>query len=98
MNADLTASTAQAALARRVSWRCRRGLLELDIVLQRFVTRNYRALDVEQVAVFDRLLDRTDNDLWDLLCGRGRPACPQEAAILDKMRHDSGDTALGEAA
>ena len=93
MSANLNTHIGEEAVARRVLWRCRRGLLELDIVLQRFVNQGYAALDAGQIAAFDRLLDRTDNALWDMLCGRQPCDCPQETAILDRMRHQEREAA-----
>jgi succinate dehydrogenase flavin-adding protein (antitoxin of CptAB toxin-antitoxin module) len=45
----------------RVRWRCRRGLLELDIVLGRFVEQHYAGLNELQQVAFDVLLDMPDN-------------------------------------
>lgn len=53
----------------RVRWRCRRGLLELDIVLARFVEQRYAGLDEAQRRAFDELLDLPDTELWDQVCG-----------------------------
>jgi antitoxin CptB len=61
---------------RRLRWRCRRGLLELDIVLGRFVGR-YAELDEQQKMVFDELLDLPDTVLWDMISGR-----------TDALKHD----------
>ena len=54
----------------RLRWRCRRGLLENDIILTRWLERVGRAIPDEDVAALDRLLDLGDNELWDLLSGR----------------------------
>jgi antitoxin CptB len=48
----------------RLRWRCRRGMLENDLILTRFL---------DEVAALDRLLDLADNELWDLLSGRAEP-------------------------
>jgi len=48
----------------RIVWRCRRGMLENDIVLTRFLEAKGRAMTEEEVTMLDRLLDLTDNDLW----------------------------------
>lgn len=48
----------------RIHWRCRRGLLELDVILQRFVDQHYLRLDEAGRREFDALLDLADNDLW----------------------------------
>ena len=57
------------ASMQRVRWRCRRGLLELDIVLGRFI-EHYAGLDEKQRVVFDYLLDLPDTELWDLIGGK----------------------------
>ena len=51
----------------RVRWRCRRGLLELDIILKRFVDIYYAKLDETEIQQFETLLDLSDNDLWDMI-------------------------------
>jgi len=54
----------------RLRWRCRRGLLENDLILARFLDRRGDALNEQEAAALDRLLDLSDNDLWDVLSGR----------------------------
>lgn len=54
----------------RARWRCRRGLLELDIVLQRFMDERYSQLDAAGLRQFDTLLDLPDNDLWEMIALR----------------------------
>ena len=50
----------------RLYWKCRRGLLELDIVLQRFIP----TLKDEDVQPLHTLLELPDNELWDIISGR----------------------------
>ena len=76
---------------RRMRWRCRRGLLELDIVLGRFVERHYAGLDEAGRQAFDVLLDMPDNPLWDMIAGRVErgvhEAMPgDQQALLEKIR------------
>lgn len=52
---------------RRLAWRCRRGLLELDIVLQRFVNGQFGTLSLREQQAFDALLELPDNDFWALI-------------------------------
>ena len=52
---------------RRLAWRCRRGLLELDIVLQRFVAQQFTDLSDTELIALDVILELPDNDFWDLL-------------------------------
>ncbi|MDP1559488.1 MAG: succinate dehydrogenase assembly factor 2 [Nitrosomonas sp.] len=51
----------------RARWRCRRGLLELDIVLQRFMDKYYTQLDTVELQQFETLLSLADSDLWDII-------------------------------
>jgi antitoxin CptB len=59
---------------RRLRWRARRGLLENDLLLGRFLERQGEALEAADVEALSRLLDLPDNELLDLLLGRGQPA------------------------
>jgi antitoxin CptB len=54
----------------RLRWQCRRALLELDIVLQRFWDRNGGSLDDATLNGMERLLVLEDHDLWELVSGR----------------------------
>lgn len=55
---------------RRLSWRCRRGLLELDIVLQRFSENHLATLSAQELLAFDCLLDLPDNEFLDVVTSR----------------------------
>ncbi len=57
----------------RARWRCRRGLLELDIVLQRFMDKHYPQLSETELQQLATLLDLSDNDLWDMITTRKEP-------------------------
>lgn len=70
----------------RLRWRCRRGLLELDIVLQRFIG-HYPALDDVQRQVFDELLELPDNQLWDLICGRVNAERDEHGQLLELINN-----------
>ena len=70
----------------RVRWRCRRGLLELDIVLLRFIEQHYTGLDAAQQAVFDALLDMPDAELWDMITGKMAPQQSEHCAVLELVR------------
>ena len=75
---------------RRMLWRCRRGLLELDLVLERFVSNDYAHLDAVQRQAFDGLLDLPDNDLWELVCARAEAGEPQQRHILAMINESRG--------
>ncbi len=57
----------------KLKWRCRRGLLENDLFIERFFTRHESSLTVNQAAGLTALMDLGDNDLLDLLLRRREP-------------------------
>jgi antitoxin CptB len=61
----------------RLRWRCRRGLLENDIVLERFLATYGPRLEGEQLNAFRALLECGDDELWSLVSGRSE--CPDPA-------------------
>ena len=54
----------------RIRWRCRRGMLELDIVLQGFVDKHYVQLNKAELKHFNTLLSLPDHDLWDMITSK----------------------------
>jgi len=70
----------------RLRWRCRRGLLELDLVLGRFVEQDYVELDEMQKGTFNVLLDMPDTVLWDMIAGRQQAMEGEQQALLEKIR------------
>ena len=70
----------------RLRWRCRRGLLELDIVLGRYLERHAVDLDGEELAALGRLLDMPDNDLWDVVSGRSEQFDPGLKGTVARLR------------
>jgi len=66
----------------RLTWQCRRGLLELDLVLQRFIP----TLKDEDVQSLVALLDLPDNDLWDIIAGRSDRYDPRLKQIVARLR------------
>ncbi|MFY9317502.1 MAG: succinate dehydrogenase assembly factor 2 [Burkholderiales bacterium] len=72
------------ALARnRLQWKCRRGLLELDLVLQGFFERPFSDQEGEAL---DALLDLPDNDLWDIVSGRRDDYDARFGGIVARLR------------
>ena len=53
----------------RARWHCRRGMLELDLVLNRFMDRHYGSLDAAQRRAFEELLELQDHELWEVIAG-----------------------------
>lgn len=57
----------------RIAWACRRGMLELDIVLGRFFEQRYPELESEERALFAEALTLSDQDLWQLISTSASP-------------------------
>jgi antitoxin CptB len=57
----------------KLRWRCRRGLLENDLFIERFFKRCEASLTVRQAGGLEALMDLADNDLLDLLLARKDP-------------------------
>ncbi len=70
----------------RIRWNCRRGMLELDLILGRFLDQHLTALTPDELERFKELLDYPDNDLLDLLMCRAELADRRCVALLDLMR------------
>ncbi|MBL1376896.1 succinate dehydrogenase assembly factor 2 [Zobellella iuensis] len=66
----------------RLIWACRRGMLELDVILAPFVEHEYDALDEARKAVFRRLLECDDPDLFAWFMGHDRS---QDAELQDMV-------------
>jgi antitoxin CptB len=71
---------------RRLRWRCRRGLLENDLVLARFLDRHGAGLDGARLAALNELLELPDPELWDLVSGRRECDDQRLAAVLALIR------------
>jgi antitoxin CptB len=76
----------------KLRWRCRRGLLENDLFIDRFFSRYESCITVGQANAMDALMDLPDNDLLDLLLRRKEPegelATAPVADLLTMMRVD----------
>jgi antitoxin CptB len=57
----------------KLKWRCRRGLLENDLFIERFFARHEASLTARHAAGLNELMDLADNDLLDLLLRRKEP-------------------------
>ncbi len=82
------------AAMRRLRWRARRGLLENDLLIGRFLDGQGDALGPTQADALARLLELSDPELLGLLLGCGRPPRELDTApvrdLLDRLRGDPG--------
>ena len=70
----------------RLRWNCRRGMLELDLVLTGFLDKHYTKLTKSQAKVFKDLLDYPDTELWDMIIARTEPADNTMKTVLQLIR------------
>ncbi|WP_128597988.1 succinate dehydrogenase assembly factor 2 [Paraburkholderia kirstenboschensis] len=74
----------------RLRWRARRGLLENDLIFERFSRYEHDLSDAD-VGALTRLLELSDNDLMDLLLARKEPegelADPDVIRVLELLRN-----------
>ena len=70
----------------RLRWHCRRALLELDLVFQRFWSRYGNTLDEQTETDLRKLLALEDHDLWDLVSGREETQDPQMKRMVTLLR------------
>jgi antitoxin CptB len=83
----------------KLRWRCRRGLLENDLLIERFFDRYASSLTVRQAQALGELMDLADNDLLDLLLRRREPQGeldrPDVREVLEMLRPPAASTAPG---
>lgn len=82
-NMDVTNSEKQ-----RLHWRCRRGMLELDILLNAFVENGYTRLSPEQATLFENILEYPDQVLYDLVLQKTRSADKKISELITLIRKE----------
>jgi antitoxin CptB len=70
----------------RLRWHCRRGLLELDILLNRFLDKELLGLSKQELVELDQLLQLQDNDLLDVVLDKAPLQLANLLPILEKIR------------
>jgi antitoxin CptB len=75
--------------ADRLRWRARRGLLENDLLLTRFLDAELARMPVEEMRLLDELLTLDDTDLLDLLMGRTECKDAAPAQLVARIRSTS---------
>ena len=70
----------------RLRWKCRRGMLELDLVLNQFLARDFTTLDADSKRAFETLLESGDEALWADITDEGTSANPVLQGVIDRLR------------
>ena len=74
------------ALDKRIRWRCRRGMRETDLMLERFLRTAGEALDDDARTSLERLLERPDREILDWLTGRTPAPDAAIAELVGRIR------------
>lgn len=72
--------------ADRVRWRCRRGMLELDLILSRFFDDCYAALPPVERQTFEALLQLQDDELLEMISGGGEIRESKFTSLIERLR------------
>ena len=72
---------------KRLKWLCRRGMKELDVLLENFIAGFEQQLDAGAWPEFESLLQAEDDRIWDWLQAPERPDAADFHHLLAKIRH-----------
>lgn len=70
----------------RLRWKCRRGMLELDLVLNQFLEHDYASLDTSSKQAFVTLLEAGDEELWTLIADEKACTDPGLQVVMGRLR------------
>ena len=70
----------------RMRWHCRRGMLELDLMLARVLERDFAHFTPPELDLFEQLLAMEDTTLFDTLQGAAEPTDPELKRLVKKIR------------
>lgn len=70
----------------RLRWACRRGMLELDVLLGNFLTESYPKLSKPQQEHFEQFLNNNDQDLFMWLTGKDMCSHPEDSVMVEMVR------------
>jgi antitoxin CptB len=74
--------------SKALRWRQRRGMKELDVLLERYYRRHHETASPGEKAAFERLLDREDPEIWLWVVGQQAPPAEFADVIAALRRHD----------
>ena len=66
-------------------WRCRRGIREMDLLLQTFIDKYFDTLSAEEITAFENLLEQPDLDIMDWIMGRSDPPSAAIKTIIEQI-------------
>jgi len=78
------------SLKTKLAWQCRRGMLELDVVLIPFLEQHFDSLDSNQQELFSRLLEQDDPDLYSWIMGFDKSENENFNSLIQLIRNKLG--------
>lgn len=93
----VTANDSENKLS-KIQWRCRRGMLELDMMLQNFCEQTYPSMSPEKQMLFEDLLECEDQDLHSWLIGAKPTTDPRFQDLILVIRHMHAKATHGQPA
>lgn len=69
----------------RLRWACRRGMLELDLLFERYVNEQYAKQPQAEQILFAQLLEQADQDLFDWYIKRSTTPAPEFKSISQQL-------------
>lgn len=75
----------------RLRWRCRRGMLELDLMLQGFLERVYPGMEQAERECFARLLELPDQVLLEYLLRQETVREKEFTDVVERIRSTASD-------
>jgi antitoxin CptB len=71
---------------KRLRWQCRRGMREMDMLLERWLDARYLKIDAARQTAFRTLLKTEDDLLWDWMMGKAAPGDTLQAELIVEIR------------
>jgi antitoxin CptB len=84
-DSDSSPSAVSSPPFTQLRWQCRRGMRELDVVLERYLQQRYASAPLAEQQAFESLLDLPDPQLFAYLMRRETPAVPEWVDVLSKL-------------
>ncbi|MDE2090483.1 MAG: succinate dehydrogenase assembly factor 2 [Gammaproteobacteria bacterium] len=75
----------------RLRWQCRRGMKELDVLLEGYLNNNFSPATPPEQQAFAGLLELPDPILMAYIVGRASPEKEEQRRVIDTLRRTSGD-------
>lgn len=76
------------AKKKQLQWQCRRGMLEIDLILKRYLSESYLEADEAEQQLFEALLAENDQQLFLWFTGREEPTSKYEHLICKLRKID----------